>query len=63
MFPSHAKFSNWLFMQKWRRKIQKIEVKLYIYGTVLHTTVGPLNVYKKIRGTDYVVFVLISIDA
>ena len=26
-------------------------------GTVLHTTVGPLNDYKKIRGTDYVVFV------
>ena len=23
------------------------------YSTVLHTTVGPLNVYKKIRGTDY----------
>ena len=30
------------------------------YNTVLHTTVGPLNVYKKIRGTDYVVFVLIK---
>ena len=30
------------------------------YTTVLHTTVGPTNVYKKSdRGTDYVVFVLI----
>ena len=27
--------------------------------TVLHTTVGPVNVYKNIRGTDLVVFVLI----
>ena len=32
------------------------------YSTVLHTTVGPLNVYKKIRGTDYAVFVLIKIS-
>ena len=28
-------------------------------ATVLHTTVGPVNVYKNIRGTDLVVFVLI----
>ena len=31
----------------------------YISSTVLHTTVGPVNVYKKSGGTDLVLFVFI----
>ena len=40
-------------------KIDEEKLKSLIRATVLHTTVGPVNVYKNIRGTDLVVFVLI----